>query len=358
MQRNEFFYDHNTGQVFEGDLKPSDLARDDSFQRLEARNFIFGDITKLDRDNTGKWLIDLSEEEADAVWERVIEGVKNSSLWTCAIKKKQENPGYLLAIYAPSNDNIYELIRLYNYMLEAGIVDARVILGYRTDAYSNTSSEQNRFMYRSNELPALILEQFKAQIDQLTSERGAKSDFVIELNGLYKQLMNDVTSQQKAGLTYQDVLRSPAVKVAMETVEMLQTVCSASQRVTSEMKIGAISQFEAKCIQSKSGFRQFAKAVATVVIAAVGFVLGAAIGMGVGMLAGAWSGPGAAVTATLGMLKGTATGATIGLAAGTAATGIAAGSLSGFLLFKNSQRERAIHAVAEQGRQFINTSNR
>lgn len=356
MQRHDISYVTQTGEIRSGELMPSQLAGDGSVKRLEARNFLYGDITQLDRDHTGKWLIDLSDEQADAVWEKVITGVKNGSLWTCAIKKKQKNPGYLLAIYAPSNDNIFELIPLYNYMLVAGIVDASVKCPYKADASSNTNSEQDRFLYRSHELPALILEQLKAQIDQLTREQTPESDFVSALNGLYEQLMNDVTSQQKAGHTYQEVLRSPTIKLAMQTCEMLCTVTSA--QVSRENKIEAIRQFEANCTQPKSGFRQFAKAVGAVVIAAVGFVLGAAIGLGVGMLAGAWSGPGAAVTAALGLLKGAATGASIGLAAGTAATGIAAGSLSGFLLFKSSQRERSISDVAEQGKRLFNSNNR
>src|SRR3990167_3883248 len=97
--------------------------------------------------------------------------------------------------------------------------------------------------------------------------------------------------------------------------------------------ISNIIQYEQTCNKIPSSDR-LKKAIAAVIIAAVGCVLGAAIGLGIGILAGSWSGPGAALTGLAGLIHGSITGAALGWALGTAATGITAGVAGGCLLFK------------------------
>lgn len=355
MQRNEFFHDIQTGKSYGGELKPSDLALDASVERLEARNQLFGDITTLDRDDTGRWIVNLPSTDADAKWQAVIEGVKQAHLWTCAIRKNKQTESYQLVIYAPTNDNIAVLLRHYNYMVEVGLIDAGMQLKYKTDKQT-VGTEEGDYKYTSDQLLDLMISRLQNQIDTVPPQQVNHDAFVAALQTLKDQLVSDIKAQQDADVPYQEILRSPAVTVVMETSAMLRAVSGISDRVSAENKIEAIKKFEAKC--SESALRKFAKAVATVVIAAVGFVLGAAIGVGIGMLAGAWSGPGAAVTAALGMLKGAATGATIGLAAGTAASGIGSGALAGCLLFSKSKRVRAVDDVVAQAQIFVQKNSK
>lgn len=338
-----------------GTSYPADIDQKDVPQGwIGAENRLYGNQT--DEDYSGKWLLTFPRDQINAKWDLIKQGVKEGRFWICKVSPRNDFDTHLICVYAPFSENIHTLIELYNNLIDLGLADPNIPLKYKTDMQT-FNPQLGEFKYTSDELPGLMLTRLQEQIDQVPAEHENRQEFVDALQTLKDQLASDIKSQQENDVPNNKILRSPAMKVAMETAEMLVTVNKTSNRVTPEAKIRAIGKFESSCTQPESGLRKFAKAVATVVIAAVGFVLGAAIGLGIGMLAGAWTGPGAAVTAALGLLKGAATGATIGLAVGTAATGVAAGTASGYLLFRKNKRERAIDDVAKQAEQFVKKNN-
>lgn len=147
------------------------------------------------------------------------------------------------------------------------------------------------------------------------------------------------------------ILHSSAAKLVDETNTMLSGLKTNDAQV--------LANYQNKCKEiTKRG--KFWRAVATVVIAASAFLVGAAIGAGVGLAIGAGvgvvTGPGAIATGAVGFFTGTIGGAAIGVTAGSAAaasiTGIAVGAASGYLLFKPNKLAKATSAVVAEASSF------
>lgn len=204
--------------------------------------------------------------------------------------------------------------------------------------------------------PHLLIQNLHEEIDELRHIMGNQADLqqntelLTALKNLCNELAGDLTAQAKKGVSPVMMRQSHAMQVAKNTARLVNDL--QNDELPQESRLDLIDAYLKKN-QKKSGFcKNFLKAIAVVAIAAVGFVVGAVVGAGIGIAAGAWSGPGAAVTGLAGLFTGAATGAAIGVAAGAAVTGIAAGSISGYLLFRKDKISKGVEAVGSKSRLF------
>ena len=209
-----------------------------------------------------------------------------------------------------------------------------------TDGHEFDIADLFRKYKLANEKKVKEIEDFIASPPGAVKNDGTLADAI---SALYAQLRSDLSPEL---LNNDDVLFTPAGKIFFELKELRSALYS-SQKSEVE-KLAAIKSFEDVCYKKEPAYLPFLKAVAVVIAAAVGFVVGAAIGFGVGFLAGAWGGPLAALTAVQGLFAGSVTGAALGLAIGSSATGIAAASVTGLLLFKRDLAQVAVKEVVQR----------
>ena len=194
-------------------------------------------------------------------------------------------------------------------------------------------------------------------------EQANERNLVAALKALHKELSTDIKMQTQkkqkiAEATIQLIIDLQTYKSEKRENRGYQIIRGKiPDKPTSNSKvIDSIQSYENKrqaMAQSTTGCAFLLKAMATVAMAAVGFLLGAVIGAGIGIAAGIWSGPGAVVTGTLGLVKGAVTGTSVGLMAGAAATGIGTSALSNFLFFRKPKLERVTQSVIQQANKFV-----
>lgn len=204
--------------------------------------------------------------------------------------------------------------------------------------------------------PYLMIKDLRDEIDALKDSMADQialqqnSEFVTALNILCEEIASDLTEQVKNGVSPVLIRQSHAMQVAKNTQRLVSDL--QNNELDQNSKLDLIDSYM-KNNQKKSGFlKNFFKGVAVVAIAAAGFVAGAVIGAGIGIAAGAWSGPGAAVTGLAGLFTGAITGAAAGVAAGAAVTGLGAGALSAWLLFRKDQISKGVTNVGEKSKLF------
>lgn len=206
----------------------------------------------------------------------------------------------------------------------------------------------------------LLLARLESQIDDLPEEY---NDFKSSLLQLKTELSHGLTTAENLVAVIPQIMEA-----TMETSQMLAAVHPRGQS-SGDLKaaVESYSQFSAKLNQleatrTRSVLQKIARTVATVALAAVGFVLGAMAGCAIGLVAGIWSGPGAAVTATIGLFKGGVTGSAIALASGAAVSGLTTGVLSGYSLFQkpklplSTDCTNTVKAIASQAKDYIKPS--
>jgi hypothetical protein len=168
-------------------------------------------------------------------------------------------------------------------------------------------------------------------------------DLTNALDMLFTDLHADYLKLKEKGLSNEKIQKSAALQIASKTSQLLSDLDNNDNSMN--VKIEQISNYKESCNNiSKSSL--FFKAVSVVAIAAVGFLFGAILGCLLGALAGAWSGPGAIATATLGSIMGSLTIGAAALIAATAVVGITPTLITGYLLFKPSEREKKLVAAA------------
>lgn len=115
----------------------------------------------------------------------------------------------------------------------------------------------------------------------------------------------------------------------------------------------AINEFANNCHQTLNGtFPNVLKAVLVMVAAATVTVLAFMIGFGIGMAAGAWSGPGAFITALV-----TANTAAVSVIMFSGISGVIAGAINAYSLFKKSKESTYIDEFVQHVREGFEPNN-
>jgi hypothetical protein len=129
---------------------------------------------------------------------------------------------------------------------------------------------------------------------------------------------------------------NPSAYVVASVYELINILTDKS--VSLEKKLAAIGEFER---QVQPWWQTLGKVLACIIIAAASIALGAAIGMGI-VLAGAWAfGNGLTLTGLITLFTtATVSEITLGIAAGAGLSGVTAGTLSAWWLFKPTLEQR------------------
>ena len=202
-----------------------------------------------------------------------------------------------------------------------------------------------------------FLNRLQDEIDKLKNmlnqaENQPLANFIMQLKCLHETVLNKVMDENiQTSNVDPKVGADMAVEFVFEAVSMLrQLEIATSHTDAKKLRLEIINNYEKNCRQIHAGcyhtpqtdstIKKLLKITTAVIIAAVGFVFGAAMGASIGMMAGAWSGPGAVATAIVGLVHGAITGASLGLAIGASVTGIAAGSIAMYSMFKPARLPR------------------
>lgn len=201
-----------------------------------------------------------------------------------------------------------------------------------------------------------ILQLSKKMIEENDDERPNFRALKKNIQSLQKSAETDLEKAFVKALRHQyDLLKVDADSKLAESVCLRTiTLIHNYQKGNAEEKLRELKSYEIACVKLP-GWKKFGLAIAAILIAGAGAILGAAIGISAGAIVGFLGGPGGgAVGALIGLAKGSVTGLGIGLAVATAATGVGAGVLGGYLLFKPNQLTAASSAVIEAGRKVAN----
>ena len=157
-------------------------------------------------------------------------------------------------------------------------------------------------------------------LPEVHEQHNESVEFIGALQNLHAQLSADVEKQVTKALSLEVIKASNAMLIAHETIGMLDMLKSSSSQGE---KLACIQLYHQTC-HHRSPRSNFLKAVAFIAIVAAGLVVGGVVGLGCGA----------------------AVGAVLGVAVGAAVTGIGAGAVSGFLLFRPDKTTRMAQRAA------------
>lgn len=222
----------------------------------------------------------------------------------------------------------------------------------------NDSAEKNKEIQRLNdELTKLTVQTASVLAHSSTSETDANmtpiqltesSSVEVNLIGdLDKKIKNlTIASTGDQQQAFAEALRhlhnllqvEPDKKLADEFAAHTSTFIDAFQAGDKQAKLNALSDYEKNCV-NLSGWEKFKVALATVISAAAGVILGVAIEIGVCATIGFFVGgpAGGAVGVIAGLFSGSFSALGIGLAGGAVGAGIAGGILGGLGMFKHEK---------------------
>jgi hypothetical protein len=156
---------------------------------------------------------------------------------------------------------------------------------------------------------ATILASLKSKLD---SNNDVDINLLHSLDILKKDLLIDIRSQ-KPKKSNADIMSSPSIKVAKETIKLMIQL----QNNSKNGDITFINDYKNSCNKITSSSKT-KKIILAVIMAVIGFIVGAVMGVGIGAIAGTMAG--LTIGASVGAAMGSGTGAFI----------------SGLLLFKPS----------------------
>lgn len=111
-------------------LYPTDIHQSDS-PWLYARNDKYENV---DHEKVGKWMLFLSKDRVNEVWDEIKTAVANGELWHS--KVSTTNPAkasYAIMIYTKDYTDLNDVIQVLDYLESSGIKPPQVNIYYKTD---------------------------------------------------------------------------------------------------------------------------------------------------------------------------------------------------------------------------------
>lgn len=191
---------------------------------LTTTNDLYGDISQHEDIYLAWWSIHLTEEQFQSKWLLVEQAVRERKLWYGEAQKK--DGGYELKIYVPNSIRVHLAVKLYNELIQYGIIDADRVLSLKK-RNSIVFEKSWRVEYQSPQLPEKLLEQFKNTIDSFALEYEANVDvesvgqLVSALQSFHREANEALLLFKRQNLSFATLLASPILHRTCEVTEAL-----------------------------------------------------------------------------------------------------------------------------------------
>lgn len=149
-------FDLNENEVLNPcDLYPADVTKTETYW-LWARNNKYKN-EDYDVEKIGKWMLFLTRETVNGVWDKIKQAVTNGDLWTAKVSTC--SPGnvretHAVMIYTKDYTDKNDVINVLNFLESSGIASPQTIIRYNTDQQTRANiysgGGQKPWIYASN----------------------------------------------------------------------------------------------------------------------------------------------------------------------------------------------------------------
>lgn len=130
-----YSYDiHKKEVINECNLYPTDIKQSE-MHWLYASNNKYDDDA-LDNENIGKWMLFVTRDHINAVWDKIKLAVKNGDLWHSKVSTSTPEPGrtsHAIMIYTADYLNLDDVIGVLDFLERSGIKSPQTTIRYKTD---------------------------------------------------------------------------------------------------------------------------------------------------------------------------------------------------------------------------------
>lgn len=151
-----FSFDLNKNEVTrQCNLYPTQVKKRDMYW-LWAKNNKY-DLATIQSKKIGKWMLFLTKQQADVIWDKIKQAIRDGDLWTAKVSTSDpEKPRdtHAVMIYTKDYTDLNDVINVLNFLESSGITSPQTIIRYKTDqqTYAGIYSggEQKPWIYASN----------------------------------------------------------------------------------------------------------------------------------------------------------------------------------------------------------------
>lgn len=154
--KGSFVYDINTKKVTsECNLFPAEVEKNEMYW-LHAQNNKY-DRASVDSAKIGKWMLFLTRNQVNTVWDKIKAAVTNGDLWHSKVSTfSPEKPRdtHAVMIYTKDYTDLNDVINVLNFLESSGIKAPETTIRYKTDQQTRagvySGGEQKPWIYASN----------------------------------------------------------------------------------------------------------------------------------------------------------------------------------------------------------------
>lgn len=160
MSLDEFMYefDFNKNEVMnQCNLYPTEVKKSITHWLYAANNKY--DKDTIDYRKVGKWMLFLTKDQVNTVWDKIKQAVTDGYLWRSKVSTSEEVPAnnrenHAIMIYTKDYTDLDDIINVLNFLEDSGIKAPNTIIKYKTDQQTRAGvyrgGGQKPWIYASN----------------------------------------------------------------------------------------------------------------------------------------------------------------------------------------------------------------
>lgn len=131
----EFDLDKNE-VISQCDLHPSEVKKSTGYW-LYAINNKYDEHT-IDFDKVGKWMLFLSKDRVNSVWDKIKQAITNGDLWQSKVSASEDvaansRENHAIMIYTKDYTDLVDVINVLNFLEDSGVKAPNTVIRYKTD---------------------------------------------------------------------------------------------------------------------------------------------------------------------------------------------------------------------------------